>query len=74
MAPIPISRDTQGYNALHLVTTLFLYNASFVSLLHRPISIDERDSARHTALMWAANQGDALSVECFSSRSESKQA
>jgi palmitoyltransferase len=32
-------------------------------LLHQPISIDERDSAGHTALMWAAYQGDALSVE-----------
>lgn len=32
-------------------------------LLHQPISVDERDSAGHTALMWAAYQGDALSVE-----------
>ncbi|KAI9507933.1 palmitoyltransferase AKR1 [Russula earlei] len=32
-------------------------------LLHQPISVDERDSVGHTALMWAAYQGDALSVE-----------
>ena len=63
----PNIKDTQGYNALHLVT----HSSSIMPLLyllHRPISIDERDSARHTALMWATNQGDALSVECFSSK------
>ena len=32
-------------------------------LLHQPVSVDERDSAGHTALMWAAYQGDALSVD-----------
>ena len=32
-------------------------------LLHQPISVDERDSPGHTGLMWAAYQGDALSVD-----------
>ena len=32
-------------------------------LLHQPISVDECDSVGHTALMWAAYQGDVLSVD-----------
>jgi len=58
----PNTKDTQGYNTLHLVT----HSSSIMPLLyllHQPISVDERDSAGHTALMWAAYQGDALSVE-----------
>lgn len=32
-------------------------------LLHQPINVDSRDSQGHTSLMWAAYQGDALSVD-----------
>ena len=35
----------------------------FRSLLHQPINVDSRDSQGHTSLMWAAYQGDALSVD-----------
>ncbi|KAI0247232.1 ankyrin repeat-containing domain protein [Lactifluus subvellereus] len=61
MAPIQISR-TQGYSTLHLVTHSSTV-MPLLYLLHQPISVDERDAVGHTALMWAAYQGDALSVE-----------
>lgn len=32
-------------------------------ILHQPIHVDSRDTQGHTALMWAAYQGDALSVD-----------
>lgn len=32
-------------------------------LLQRPVNVDSRDAQGHTALMWAAYQGDALSVD-----------
>jgi palmitoyltransferase len=32
-------------------------------LLHQPVGVDSRDAQGHTALMWAAYQGDALSVD-----------
>ncbi|KAL6303324.1 DHHC palmitoyltransferase-domain-containing protein [Sparassis latifolia] len=32
-------------------------------LLHQPINVDCKDSQGHTSLMWAAYQGDALSVD-----------
>ncbi|KAJ7790861.1 ankyrin repeat-containing domain protein [Mycena olivaceomarginata] len=32
-------------------------------LLHQPVGVDSRDTQGHTALMWAAYQGDALSVD-----------
>ena len=57
----PNIRDTQSYNTLHLVT----HSSSITPLLyplHQPISVDERDSAGHTALLWAAYQCDALPV------------
>ena len=44
------TRNTQGYSTLHLVT----HSPSIMPLLyllHQPISVDERDSAGHTALM-----------------------
>ncbi|KAH9886691.1 DHHC palmitoyltransferase-domain-containing protein [Cubamyces lactineus] len=50
------------YNTLHLVT----HSSSVMALLyllHQPINIDARDSQGHTSLMWAAYQGDALSVD-----------
>ena len=32
-------------------------------LLHQPIAVDSPDAQGHTSLMWAAYQGDAISVE-----------
>ena len=32
-------------------------------ILHQPVGVDSRDAQGHTALMWAAYQGDALSVD-----------
>lgn len=32
-------------------------------LLQQPIAVDSQDSQGHTSLMWAAYQGDALSVD-----------
>lgn len=58
----PTINDSQGYNALHLVT----HSSSIMPLLyllHQPINVDSRDSQGHTSLMWAAYQGDALSVD-----------
>ncbi|KAG8968726.1 palmitoyltransferase akr1 [Tulasnella sp. 425] len=55
--------DSQGYNTLHLVT----HSSTVMPLLYLlhlcPISPDSPDSAGHTALMWAAYQGDGISVE-----------
>ena len=31
--------------------------------LHQPVAIDEKDNDGHTSLMWAAYQGDAISVD-----------
>ncbi|KAI6140789.1 palmitoyltransferase AKR1, partial [Pisolithus tinctorius] len=58
----PNFTDTQGYNALHLVT----HSSSIMPLLyllHQPINVDSRDMQGHMPLMWAAYQGDALSVD-----------
>ncbi|RXK35073.1 palmitoyltransferase AKR1 [Tremella mesenterica] len=54
--------DAQGFNTLHLIT----HSSGVMPLLymlHQPVAIDERDSDGHTALMWAAYQGDAISVD-----------
>jgi palmitoyltransferase ZDHHC13/17 len=59
----PLLTDSQGYNTLHLAThssniMLILY------LLHQPlITPDLIDPQDHTPMMWAAFQGDALSVD-----------
>lgn len=58
----PTIADSQGYNALHLVT----HSSSVMPLLyllHQPVNVDSRDLQGHTPLMWAAYQGDALSVD-----------
>lgn len=57
----PTIADSQGYNSLHLVT----HSSSIMPLLyllHQPVNVDSREAQGHTALMWAAYQGDALSV------------
>ncbi|CAE6358746.1 unnamed protein product, partial [Rhizoctonia solani] len=56
--------DAQGYNTLHLVTHSSGVMAVLYMLQHLDKApIDSQDSAGHTALMWAAYQGDALSVD-----------
>ncbi|KAG8912287.1 palmitoyltransferase akr1 [Tulasnella sp. 408] len=59
----PSISDSQGYNTLHLVT----HSSTVMPLLYLlhlcPISPDSPDSAGHTSLMWAAYQGDGISVE-----------
>jgi palmitoyltransferase ZDHHC13/17 len=61
----PLLADAQGFNVLHLAThssniMLILY------LLHQPsITADLIDPQDHTPIMWAAYQGDALSVDVF---------
>ncbi|OCF34803.1 palmitoyltransferase AKR1 [Kwoniella heveanensis BCC8398] len=54
--------DAQGFNTLHLIT----HSSAVMPLLymlHQPVAIDEKDTDGHTALMWAAYQGDAISVD-----------
>ncbi|EUC55456.1 palmitoyltransferase AKR1 [Rhizoctonia solani AG-3 Rhs1AP] len=56
--------DAQGYNTLHLVTHSSGVMAVLYVLQHSDkVPVDSQDSAGHTALMWAAYQGDALSVD-----------
>ncbi|WVQ82594.1 palmitoyltransferase AKR1 [Cryptococcus sp. DSM 104549] len=58
----PNIHDSQGFNTLHLIT----HSSAVMPLLymlHQPVAIDEKDTDGHTALMWAAYQGDALSVD-----------
>ncbi|WVQ64390.1 uncharacterized protein L199_002556 [Kwoniella botswanensis] len=58
----PNIMDSQGFNTLHLIT----HSSAVMPLLymlHQPVAIDEKDSDGHTALMWAAYQGDAISVQ-----------
>ncbi|KAG9290695.1 hypothetical protein G9A89_011658 [Geosiphon pyriformis] len=58
----PNIQDSQGFNGLHLAThssntLLVLY------LLYQDMDIDAPDALQHTALMWAAYQGDASTVD-----------
>ncbi|KAG8908849.1 palmitoyltransferase akr1 [Tulasnella sp. 403] len=59
----PTIADSQGYNTLHLVT----HSSTVMPLLYLlhlcPISPDVPDTSGHTSLMWAAYQGDAISVD-----------
>ena len=63
----PTITDSQGFNALHLTVhssavmplVFMLQQASLSS----PEGLDSTDSQGHTALMWAAYQGDAISVD-----------
>ncbi|GAC75716.1 ankyrin repeat and DHHC-type Zn-finger domain containing proteins [Moesziomyces antarcticus T-34] len=63
----PTITDSQGFNSLHLTVhssavmplVLMLQQSSLSS----PEGLDATDSQGHTALMWAAYQGDAISVD-----------
>ncbi|RKP06523.1 ankyrin repeat-containing domain protein, partial [Thamnocephalis sphaerospora] len=60
----PTKSDAQGFNALHLA--VHSSNALLVLyMLYAPIdvAVDSPDTLDHTALMWAAYQGDSLSVD-----------
>jgi ankyrin repeat protein len=60
----PTKCDAQGFNALHLA--VHSSNALLVLyMLYAPIdvAIDSPDAMDHTALMWAAYQGDVISMD-----------
>jgi ankyrin repeat protein len=59
----PTLRDGQGFNTLHLVTHSSGVMALLYTLHHPSVSVDAKDSDGHTALMWAAWQGDAISID-----------
>lgn len=63
----PLARDAQGFHALHLAThshqVLAVLYLLQVDAFRTPANLDSRDPQGHTALMWAAFQGDALSVD-----------
>lgn len=63
----PTITDAQGFNALHLTTHSSAVMPLVFLLQHHALAtaegIDSTDSQGHTALMWAAYQGDAISVE-----------
>lgn len=63
----PTIADAQGFNALHLVTHSSAVMPLLLLLQHNafgaPSALDVADSQGHTPLMWAAYQGDALSVD-----------
>jgi palmitoyltransferase len=62
----PTLRDAQGFNTLHLVT----HSSGVMALLyvlHQPtVDVDEKDTDGHTALMWAAWQGQYNEKQCSS--------
>ena len=55
--------DSQGYNTLHLAT----HSSSVMPILYltqlSSLTPDVPDSAGHTSLMWAAYQGDSISID-----------
>ncbi len=57
----PLILDTQGFNTLHLVTHSSVVMA-LLYMLHQPVAVDEKDGDGHTALMWAAWQGEFAPV------------
>ncbi|WFD06656.1 protein S-acyltransferase [Malassezia vespertilionis] len=60
-------KDKQGYNALHLTTHSSFVMAVLYMLQQDAFAannhLDDPDPQGHTALMWAAFQGDAVSVD-----------
>lgn len=63
----PLAKDGQGFHCLHLATQSSLVMA-IVFMLEQEVfgadqHLDSQDAQGHTALMWAAFQGDALSVD-----------
>ncbi|KIK60359.1 hypothetical protein GYMLUDRAFT_43659 [Collybiopsis luxurians FD-317 M1] len=59
----PTLKDGQGYNTLHLITHSSAVMPLLYLLQQRKVDVDSADLQGHTALMWAAYQGDAVSVD-----------
>jgi ankyrin repeat protein len=62
----PTLCDAQGFNTLHLVTHSSGVMALLYVLHQSAVSVDEKDTDGHTALMWAAWQGEfnANEIRC----------
>ncbi|GJN94302.1 hypothetical protein Rhopal_007376-T1 [Rhodotorula paludigena] len=60
----PTLVDSQGFNALHLaVHSSSAFLVAYLVFTLQPLALDAADPEGHTALAWAAYQGDAISVE-----------
>jgi palmitoyltransferase ZDHHC13/17 len=59
----PLLVDAQGFTCLHSVTHSSSYWTLLYILCQPDINIDERDNREHTALHWAAYQGDDVSTQ-----------
>lgn len=59
----PHLMDSQGYDALHLATHSSKYMLVLYLLMVVDMPVDTADLLGHTSLMWAAYQGDSLSVD-----------
>ncbi|KAF9179366.1 palmitoyltransferase akr1 [Haplosporangium sp. Z 11] len=59
----PMLQDSQGFNALHLATHSSNAMLVLYLLMAGDMPIDAADTLGHTNLMWAAYQGDSLSVD-----------
>ncbi|KAG0216546.1 palmitoyltransferase akr1 [Mortierella sp. GBA30] len=59
----PMAQDSQGFNALHLATHSSNAMLVLYLLMAGDVPVDTVDTLGHTSLMWAAYQGDSLSVD-----------
>ncbi|KAG0005783.1 palmitoyltransferase akr1 [Entomortierella chlamydospora] len=59
----PLLQDSQGFNALHLATHSSNAMLVLYLMMVRDIPVDSPDTLGHTCLMWAAYQGDSLSID-----------
>ncbi|KAF9336297.1 palmitoyltransferase akr1, partial [Podila minutissima] len=59
----PMIQDSQGFNALHLGTHSSNALLVLYLLMAGDVPVDSADTLGHTSLMWAAYQGDSLSVD-----------
>ncbi|KAF9117062.1 palmitoyltransferase akr1 [Mortierella sp. AM989] len=59
----PLLQDSQGFNALHLATHSSHAMLVLYLMMVKNMPVDIVDTLGHTSLMWAAYQGDSLSVD-----------
>ncbi|KAF8977401.1 palmitoyltransferase akr1 [Entomortierella lignicola] len=59
----PLLQDSQGFNGLHLATHSSNAMLILYLMMAKDMAVDIVDTLGHTSLMWAAYQGDNLSVE-----------
>ncbi|KAG0251582.1 palmitoyltransferase akr1 [Actinomortierella ambigua] len=59
----PARQDSQGFNALHLATHSSNVMLVLYIFMVGDMAVDTIDTLGHTSLMWAAYQGDNLTVE-----------